>query len=85
MRTPRVCTFAAVLVTAPVIARLAGYRRLWAWVQVKRGRFGPVRKRGRAFEVELASVEAALGMKFSAEQLRAAGISNPEEPNGPKA
>jgi hypothetical protein len=74
------------LVTASAIARLAGYRRLWAWVQIKRGRFGPVvRKRGRTFEVKLASVEAALGMTFSPEQLAAAGISPHEDPDGPKA
>jgi hypothetical protein len=75
--------------TAPPIARLVGHRRLWAWVQIKRGRFGPVvRRRGRALEVELANVEAALGRTFSPEQLAAAGITptkNMETPDGQTA
>jgi hypothetical protein len=75
--------------TAPPIARLVGHQRLWAWVQIKRGRFGPVlRRRGRALEVELANVEAALGRTFSPEQLSAAGIHIPtyeEVSDGSKA
>lgn len=63
------------LVTAPTIGRLAGRPRLWAYCQIRRGRFGPSRRRGRAYEVELANVEAALGIGFSPEQLAAAGIT----------
>jgi hypothetical protein len=64
-------------VTAPVIGRLVCRPRLWAYKQIKAGRFGqPTRGRGiraRALEVELADVEAALGLKFNPAQLLAAG------------
>jgi hypothetical protein len=63
-------------VTAPAIGRLVARPRLWAFEQVKRGRFGaPVRRHARRLEVELANVEAALGIGFSPEQLAAAGIT----------
>jgi len=69
------------LVTAPPIGRLCGRPRLWACIQIKAGRFGPViRRRGRAYQVELANVEAALGVRFSPAQLAAAGITiQPEQ------
>lgn len=60
-------------VTAPVIGRLVARPRLWAFVQVRKGRFGLPRRRGRALEVELANVERELGLKFTSAQLIAAG------------
>jgi len=68
------------LITAPPIGRLSSRPRLWANLQIRRGRFGPVfRRRGRAYQVELAAVEAALGVRFSSDQLVAAGITIPSE------
>jgi hypothetical protein len=62
------------LVTAPVVAKLALRPRLWAYRQLKAGRFGAVtRRKGRALEAELAGVEAVLG-PFPPERLRAAGL-----------
>jgi hypothetical protein len=62
------------LITAPVIARLAARPRFWATRAIKRGEFGPVHQTpGRALKVELRNVEAALG-PFPPERLRAAGL-----------
>jgi len=66
------------LVTAPVVARLALRPRLWANRAIRRGEFGPVhRNYGRALKVELSYVEQALG-PFPPERLRAAGLRMPE-------
>jgi hypothetical protein len=77
------------LVTAPSIARLAARPRLWAFEQIKKGRFGPVvSRRGRAYVVELAAVEAALGMTFTPAQLACAGVPvhpDNEDTDGPQA
>jgi hypothetical protein len=62
------------LVTAPVIARLAARPRFWATRAIKRGEFGPVHvSTGRALRVELSYVEQVLG-PFPPERLRAAGL-----------
>jgi hypothetical protein len=74
------------LVSAPTIARLLGRPRLWAHRQAIRGTFGAIlHRRGRAYEVELAAVERALGLTFTPSQLSAAGISPHEDHHGSQA
>jgi hypothetical protein len=68
------------LVTAPVIARLAARPRFWATRQIKAGEFGPVHYYGRAQKVELSYVEEELGIRFPPERLRAAGLRVSEAP-----
>jgi len=64
----------AMLVTAPMIARLRARPRMWAHRQIVAGRFGPVVfRRGRWAYVALAEVEAAEGIQFAAAQLAAVG------------
>jgi hypothetical protein len=66
------------LVTAPVIARLAARPRFWATRAIKRGDFGPIHLGvGRALKVEFTYVEQALG-PFPPERLRAAGLRVPK-------
>ena len=70
------------LVSAPLIGKLRGRPRLWAYRKIKRGDFGRfVEAPSGALLVELCAVEAAEGICFSMPQLAAAGISipNPEE------
>ena len=63
------------LVTGPAIGRLFARPRIWAYRQVRAGRFGPIIKcRGRAFFVDIRNVEARIGYRFSASQLAAAGL-----------
>jgi hypothetical protein len=65
------------LVTAPIIARLAARPRFWATRQIKAGEFGPIHQApGRALRVELSYVEAALG-PFPPDRLHAAGLHVP--------
>ena len=63
------------LVTAPIVAKLAMRPRLWANRAIRRGEFGPVHGNfGRALKVELAYAEQALD-PFPPESLPAAGLS----------
>jgi hypothetical protein len=63
-----------------MIARLLGRPRMWAYRQIVAGRFGPVvhQRRHRWRYVDLARVEDAQGITFSADQLAAAGIWIPQ-------
>jgi hypothetical protein len=66
------------LVTPPQIGRLLGRGRKWASRQVDAKRFGPVvHRRGRWQYVSLAAVAHYHGRPFTPEQLRAAGIRQP--------
>jgi len=67
------------LITAPPLGRLFGHKRAWAHRQIVAGRFGPVRRRGRAYLVELREVEREAGRKFSPAQLAAACLHQPHE------
>jgi len=70
------------LITGPTIARLVLRPRRWAHRRVIAGDFGAVvARRGRAQLVDLAAVEARLGVTFSPQALAAVGIY-PEENNG---
>jgi len=62
------------LITAPPLGKLFGHKRAWAHRQIVAGRFGAVRRRGRAYLVELREVEREAGRKFSPVQLEAAGV-----------
>jgi hypothetical protein len=63
------------LAGATVISRLLLRPRLWAIRAIAAGRFGsPVTGPNGARRVPLASVEAAEGIQFTAEQLAAAGV-----------
>ena len=66
-------------VSAPAIGRLFACSRIAAWRRVREGHFGPVKRRGRAFLVDLRNVEARAGRKFSPAQLAAAGVDLPPE------
>jgi hypothetical protein len=60
-------------ITPPVLARLLLCSRQFAHRTVKAGRFGSfVRRPDGALEVELADVEAALGVTFTPEQIEGA-------------
>ena len=70
-------------ITAPTIARLKGRPRKWAYRRMKAGRYGPViHRRGRWQYVALEAVEAAEGMTFPADRLRAVGIYIQEAEHG---
>lgn len=67
-------------ITAPMVARLLGRPRMWAFRQVGTGRFGPIiYRRGRWSYVSLGAVQAYHGRPFTPEQLLAAGVSPPHE------
>jgi ribulose-5-phosphate 4-epimerase/fuculose-1-phosphate aldolase len=48
--------------------------RLWAFRKIKAGRFGPVVRHHGALCVEIAHVETAMGVAFTAEQIAAAVV-----------
>jgi Meiotically up-regulated gene 113 len=61
-------------VTSSMVARLLGRPRMWAYRQIKAGRYGPVeRGRGRSAYVDLAQVEAVEKCSFTQEQLLMVG------------
>jgi hypothetical protein len=67
------------LLTSTQVARLVARPRFWGTRAFKRGQFGPVIcGKGRALFVELAAVQRSLGVTFTPEQLRAAGVWVPE-------
>ena len=71
------------LLTSTQVARLVARPRFWGTRAFKRGQFGPVipgknRGKGRVLFVELAAVQQTLGVTFTPEQLRAAGVWVPE-------
>jgi hypothetical protein len=65
--------------TAPIIGKLFMRSRVWAWSEIKAGKFGPALVRDGTLLVSLDAVERRIGHRFSPEQLRAAGIRVPEE------
>jgi hypothetical protein len=66
------------LITGPTIARLVQRPRRWAYRRVTDGSFGPIiARRGRALLVDLAAVEARVGINFSPSQLAAVGLRIP--------
>jgi hypothetical protein len=68
------------VITTPAIARLFLRPRLWAFEHLQAGDFGPVIcRRGRAYYVDLAAVEAFAGRSFTPVQLAAAGITQPHQ------
>ena len=69
-------------VTAPVVARLTGRSRMTAHREVKSGVFGVPVKRGRADLVDLREVENFIGIRFSPQQLQAAGVHLQEDYHG---
>jgi hypothetical protein len=58
--------------TPPQVGRLLARPRAWAWLHIRVGDFGPARRAGRAWCVDLADVEAFAGGKFSDAQIFAA-------------
>jgi hypothetical protein len=68
------------LIAAPQIARLVQRPARWAHRRVTDGSFGPIiALRGKALLVDLAAVEAHIGLKFSPTQLAAAALHLPHE------
>jgi hypothetical protein len=66
------------LIAAPQIARLVQRPARWAQRRVIDGSFGPIiARRGRALLVDLAAVEARVGINFSPSQLAAVGLRIP--------
>lgn len=64
-----------ILVTAPTIGKLLGRPRMWAYRQIRAGRFGPiVHRRGLWAYVDLRRVQAVEHQTFTHEQLRLAGV-----------
>jgi hypothetical protein len=66
------------LLTSTQIARLLARPRFWGSRAIRRGVFPVYCRKGRKAWVELGAVEEALGVRFSPEQLRAAGVWVPE-------
>jgi len=62
-----------VMISGPVIAKLALRTRKWAHEHMRRGTFGPVIVHDGVLYAALAAVEHALGETFSAAQIAAAG------------
>jgi hypothetical protein len=58
--------------TAPQVGRLLARPRAWAWLHVRVGDFGPARRAGRCWCVDLADVENFAGGKFTDAQILAA-------------
>jgi hypothetical protein len=70
------------LITGPIIGKLRGHPRLWAYRKIIRGDFGPVVEGpGGALRVYLAAVEAEQGVTFSRSQLAAVGAFIPQQEN----
>jgi hypothetical protein len=67
------------LLTSTQVVRLLARPRFWGTRAFKRGQFGPtISGKGRVLFVELAAVQQSLGVTFTPEQLRAAGVWVPE-------
>ena len=67
------------LITAPIIGKLRGRPRLWAYRKIRRGDFGPyVEGPDGALLVDVANVEADAGFRFSPPQLAAVGVLTPQ-------
>jgi hypothetical protein len=62
----------------PQIGRLVARPRLWANRQIEAGVFGGVVPRGRLLAVDLGAVEQVVGLRFTREQLLAAGLYVPD-------
>jgi hypothetical protein len=67
------------LLTAPIIGKLRGRPRLWAYRKIKRGDFGDfLEGPSGALLVDVANVEADAGFRFSSAQLAAVGVLTPQ-------
>jgi hypothetical protein len=76
---PREGSCRGMLVTCPTIGRLALKSRKWAQRRLAAGRFGPVVRKGRTGLVDLTNVEAALGTRFTPEQIERARNKQQDE------
>ncbi len=56
----------------PLIARLFGHKRLWAWRKLRRRAFGPIMVSDGVVFASLAGVEQYADRQFSIEQIEAA-------------
>jgi hypothetical protein len=63
------------MLNATQIARLFGHTTSWAWRQIAAGKYGsPANRGGRAVWVPISAVEAHHRVRFTREQLAAAGV-----------
>lgn len=67
----------ATYLSGPLIARLFGRNRIWAWKKLRRRAFGPITVIDGIVYAEQAGVEAYSGRQFSAEQIEAAAEGQP--------